>query len=202
MSVPKKTYFILTDVFGVLNGLANEYGKILKFWVFGISVLFVRDPKFFESILSSQQVIKKNRLYDLLSSWLGDGLLLSNSSKWHARRKIITPTFHFKILEEFVEVFDQQSSVLVKRIQDKADGKTVLDMFPVICLTALDIIAETAMGVKINAQENPDFPYAKALTRYVKHYICYIFDNCINLYKFKKCCRYYCHPCCEATSSF
>lgn len=155
----------ITDVFEVLNNLCKDYGKVVKIWVFGDAVLFVRDAKFFESILSSQQVIKKNRLYTLLASWLGDGLLLSSGSKWHSRRKIITPTFHFKILEEFVEVFDQQSSVLVKRLRPKADGKTVLNMFPIICLTALDIIAETAMGVQINAQANPDFPYAKALTR-------------------------------------
>ncbi|XP_075157457.1 putative cytochrome P450 4d14 [Haematobia irritans] len=152
------------NVFNLINRLSNEYGSLYRLWAFNHGVLFVQDPKFFESIFSSQQVIKKNRLYTFLSGWLGDGLLLSTGSKWHSRRKIITPTFHFKILEEFVEIFDQQSSVLVKRLQAKADGKTALNIFPVICLTALDIITETAMGVKVNAQENPDFPYVKALT--------------------------------------
>ena len=98
----------------------------------------------------------------MFSSWLGDGLLNSHGSKWHARRKILTPTYHFKILEEFVEVFDKKSDVLVRKLASKADGKTPFDVFPIICLTALDIIAETAMGVQINAQENPNFPYALA----------------------------------------
>ncbi|XP_023307621.2 probable cytochrome P450 4d14 [Lucilia cuprina] len=153
-----------THVFEFLRVLSENYGKVVRLWIFGDCVILLRDVKYFESILSSQQVIKKDSLYDLLKCWLGDGLLISSGSKWHARRKIITPTYHFKILEQFVEVFDQQSCIMVNRLKDKADGKTPLNMFPIVCLTALDIIAETAMGVKINAQENPNFPYAKAVT--------------------------------------
>jgi len=91
--------------------------------------------------LSSQQHITKNNLYKLLNCWLGDGLLMSTGRKWHGRRKIITPTFHFKILEQFVEIFDQQSAVMVEQLQSRADGMTPINIFPVICLTALDIIA-------------------------------------------------------------
>ncbi|XP_037953782.1 probable cytochrome P450 4d14, partial [Teleopsis dalmanni] len=144
--------------------MRRKYGKMWRLWFFNQERVFVQDPKFFESIFSSQHVISKNNSYSLLLPWLGDGLLLSTGSKWHARRKIFTPTFHFKILEQFVEIFDQNSAILVKTLYEKADGKTVIDIFPVVCLTALDIIAETAMGVKINAQINPDFPYAKAVT--------------------------------------
>lgn len=121
------------------------------------------DVRMIEAILSSQQTIKKNSLYNLLQYWLGNGLLLSTGKKWFRRRKIITPTFHFKILEEFVEVFDQQSAVMVEKLYDRADGKTVINMFPVACLAALDIIAETSMGVKINAQNEPNFPYVQAV---------------------------------------
>lgn len=99
------------------------------------------DVKYLEVILSSQQMIKKSQLYDILVDWLGRGLLLSWGKKWHSRRKIITPTFHFKILEQFVETFDQQSSIMVQKLYAKADGKTAIDIFPVVCLCALDIIA-------------------------------------------------------------
>lgn len=141
-----------------------QFGKVFHLWLFHRLAVVIKDPKYFEVILSSQQLIKKSFVYNMLSCWLGDGLLLSNGSKWHTRRKILTPTYHFKILEEFIEVFDRQSTVLVKKLKAKADGKTAVNIFPIICLTALDVIAETAMGVKINAQEYPDFPYAKAVT--------------------------------------
>lgn len=143
--------------------LGQKYGKVFRVWLFNELMLVTKDVKFFETILSSQGFISKAFIYDMLSPWLGDGLLLSSGSKWHSRRKMLTPTYHFKILEQFVEVFDQQSRVLVKRLYNVADGKTALDMFPVICLTALDIITETAMGVKVNAQDHPEFPYAKSV---------------------------------------
>lgn len=101
----------------------------------------------------------------MMRPWLGDGLLLSTGSKWHSRRKILTPTYHFKILEQFVPVFDEQSSILVERLAGRADAVTSFDIFPEICVTALDTIAETAMGVKINAQQNSNVPYVKALAR-------------------------------------
>lgn len=132
-------------------------------------MLVIKDPKYFEVILSSQQVIKKPFIYDMFAGWLGNGLLLSYGPKWHARRKILTPTYHFKILEQFVEVFERHSKVLVRKLQAQADGRTAVDIFPIVCLTALDNIAETAMGVKINAQEHPDFPYAKAVKRSVRN---------------------------------
>ncbi|XP_061400081.1 cytochrome P450 3A21-like [Musca vetustissima] len=144
--------------------LTGKYGKIVRMWLVTHCVLFIRDVKFFEDIFKSQQVITKNNLYNLLDGWLGQGLLLSSGPKWFSRRKIITPTFHFKILEKFVEIFDQQSHVMAKNLMKQADGKTVIHMFPNVCLMALDIITETAMGVKVNAQEHPEFPYAKAVT--------------------------------------
>ncbi|XP_005184045.1 probable cytochrome P450 4d14 isoform X2 [Musca domestica] len=152
------------SVFNLMENLTSKYGKVVRMWLGGQCVLMIRDAKYLEDIFKSQQLIAKNDLYSLLDGWLGQGLLLSTGPKWFSRRKIITPTFHFKILEEFVEVFDQQSHVMVKNLMKQADGKTVVRMFPKVCLMALDIITETAMGVKVNAQEHPEFAYAKAVT--------------------------------------
>ncbi|XP_005184050.1 probable cytochrome P450 4d14 [Musca domestica] len=153
-----------SSIFNVMDNFTSKYGSIVRLWMANHCILIVRDVKVFEDVFKSSRLITKNSHYGLLEVWLGDGLLMSSGSKWFSRRKIITPTFHFKILEEFVEIFDQQSTVLIKRLMEKADGKTVVRMFPYVCLMALDIITETAMGVKVHAQENPEFPYSKALT--------------------------------------
>ena len=75
----------------------------------------------------------------MLRSWLRDGLLLSMGKKWLGRRRAITPAFHFKILEQFVEVFDRNSNILVEIIKAKGPNEPV-DVFPLITLAALDII--------------------------------------------------------------
>jgi cytochrome P450 family 4 len=74
-----------------------------------------------------------------LKPWLNTGLLTSTGSKWISRRKILTPAFHFKILEDFVETFDTQSSVLVEKLR-KFEGRGEFNIFPLTALCALDII--------------------------------------------------------------
>lgn len=74
-----------------------------------------------------------------MKPWLGTGLLIAESKKWFQRRKIITPTFHFKILEQFVEVFDHQSGIFMEKMRKHCDGEA-FDVFPLVTLCAIDII--------------------------------------------------------------
>ena len=48
--------------------------------------------------------------------WLGTGLLLSTHQKWRVRRKLLTPAFHFRILEDALDVFNAQGQILGKVI--------------------------------------------------------------------------------------
>ena len=52
---------------------------------------------------------------------------------------MITPTFHFKILDIFVDVFVEKSEILVKKLQSKV-GEKAFDIYPFITHCALDII--------------------------------------------------------------
>lgn len=98
----------------------------------------VADPKVAEAIMSSQKFLEKAEDYDMIKPWLGTGLLLSTDKKWFQRRKILTPAFHFQILERFVEIMDEQGRVLVDKLK-KLDGKEV-NVYPLINLYALDVI--------------------------------------------------------------
>lgn len=85
------------------------------------------------------KLITKSSEYDYLMPWLSTGLLTSSGQKWISRRKILTPAFHFKILEDFVEIFDRQSSILVQKLK-KFEGRGEFNIFPLTALCALDII--------------------------------------------------------------
>lgn len=100
--------------------------------------LMVADPKMAEVILSSQKIIEKSEDYDLMKAWLGTGLLIASGKKWHQRRKIITPSFHFQILEKFVEIMDEQGKIFINKLE-KLDGQKV-NIFPLVNLYALDVI--------------------------------------------------------------
>jgi cytochrome P450 family 4 len=58
---------------------------------------------------------------------------------------MITPTFHFKILENFVEVFSEKSEILVSKLQ-KEVGSQGFDVYPYITKCTLDIICGKHRG--------------------------------------------------------
>ncbi|XP_063696604.1 cytochrome P450 4d1-like isoform X2 [Culicoides brevitarsis] len=138
------------------------YGANLALWGIGNKVdLLVTNPKDIEVIMNGKTT-KKSNLYDFIEPWLGTGLLISYGKKWHNRRKIITPSFHFKILEKFIEVFNEQDKILVQKLNEHV-GKDEFNIYSNINAIALDNVCEAAMGVKIRAQDNPDQPYIKAV---------------------------------------
>jgi cytochrome P450 len=60
--------------------------------------------------------------------------------KWRSRRKILTPAFHFKILEDFIDVFLDQSLILVKKLKREIGNESGFNIFPYVTLCTLDII--------------------------------------------------------------
>ncbi|XP_010172881.1 cytochrome P450 4V2 [Antrostomus carolinensis] len=137
---------------------------LFKLWIGPVPVVVLYHPDSVEVILSSSKHIEKSYLYKFLHPWLGTGLLTSTGDKWRSRRKMITPTFHFAILTDFLEVMNEQGGILLEKLEKHVD-KEPFDIFLDITLCALDIICETAMGKNVGAQENKDSDYVRAIYR-------------------------------------
>lgn len=54
-------------------------------------------------------------------------------------RKILTPAFHFNILEKFVDIFNEKGKTLIKLLKEEAD-KDSFNIFPFVNLYAFDAI--------------------------------------------------------------
>jgi cytochrome P450 family 4 len=100
--------------------------------------ILISNPEDAEAFLSSQKLIDKSDEYNFIGEWMGTGLLISTGQKWFQRRKIITPAFHFKILDQFVEIFDKHSSSFVKILG--ASKNQTIDIFQPVTYFALDVI--------------------------------------------------------------
>ncbi|RMX53151.1 hypothetical protein pdam_00021918, partial [Pocillopora damicornis] len=125
--------------------------------------IFLYKPELVEVVLHSSKYISKSADYDFLHPWLGTeerenivinsfhlineifcmclNLLLyfSDGLKWKTRRRLITPTFHFSILNTFLQVFEEQSKILVSNLEKKVKTGT-FNIMPYITRCTLDII--------------------------------------------------------------
>ncbi|KAK5648494.1 hypothetical protein RI129_003386 [Pyrocoelia pectoralis] len=149
---------------------AVQYFPIYKFWVFNISVVALLSPEDIEIILSSSKHITKSRLYNALHSWLGRGLLTSNGEKWRNRRKILTPTFHFHILEQFMETFMEQSREIVNKLELECE-KPWTDVVPVAGEYTLNSICESAMGTRMKSESKIYKRYIETVQRIGEIYL-------------------------------
>ncbi|VDP47718.1 unnamed protein product [Heligmosomoides polygyrus] len=140
----------------------NHYWGMVKVWVGPVPLVFCGTQESIRPILESTMNISKPNQYDIISEWIGTGLLTSTNEKWFQRRKLLTPTFHFNILQGYHDIFAQQGEILVDLVA-KEEG--FFDLFPYIKRCALDIICETAMGTAINSQTGGSNEYVHAVQR-------------------------------------
>lgn len=61
----------------------------------------------------------KGAMYKLVHEWLGTSLLTSDGERWHSRRRLITPTFHFEILQDFCDVMNEKTDIFLDILDAK-----------------------------------------------------------------------------------
>lgn len=152
-------------LFRFLSSFGLLYGDVGmgKLWlVFRPGLVLVRAHTL-EPLLSSTTEINKSIEYNFLKEWLGTGLLISDGSKWKSRRKMLTPSFHFRILNDFQPIISEHSQVLVETLK-KLPNLFCPNLLSLMSSSSLDIIRETALGVNISAQTNENLSYNKALS--------------------------------------
>ncbi|XP_017773173.1 PREDICTED: cytochrome P450 4d2-like [Nicrophorus vespilloides] len=150
-----------TDIIPNLLKYRKECGKSFKL-ILGPFATYVMttDANFIEFILTSPKLIEKSWDYEFMRNWLGNGLISAPGNIWAKHRKLITPAFHFKILEKMVEQLNSNSSILIKKLSNHVD--TEIDIYPFVTLSTLDIICETSMGISFNAQEDNNSKFVVA----------------------------------------
>ena len=113
-------------------------------------------------VLGNQLHMEKAFFYNFLHEWLNTGLLTSYGEKWNHRRRLITPAFHFSILNEFVPIFEKQAQILVDKFMSAANEKKVIDVQVPLSLMTLESMCETSLGIS-NSTDKEAEDYVKTV---------------------------------------
>ncbi|CAH0554676.1 unnamed protein product [Brassicogethes aeneus] len=151
------------EIFDMLRDLAQEYWPIYRIRTFYLTTVSLLIPEDIETVLCGMKHLKKSKLYDFLNSWLGEGLLTSSGKKWQTRRKILTPAFHFNILQQFLNIFNEETNKMVQQFENVGNNGFI-DVTPFITQMTLQSIGETAMGLK-NIDEATQKAYRQSIYR-------------------------------------
>ncbi|KAK0182441.1 hypothetical protein PV327_000583 [Microctonus hyperodae] len=144
----------------ILRSLAKEYYPIYRVRSPLLSVVNIINPDDAEILLTSTKNITKSKIYDYLHDWFGTGLLTSTGLKWQQRRKILTPSFHFNILREFADIFDDEGQHMVDELQSE-NGPITIDVVSFVTKHTLNTICKTAMGTSLVSRKSPENEFAK-----------------------------------------
>lgn len=151
------------EFFNEILQAVTKHGSIVRYWFVTFAFILISGPEDIECILSSSANLKKGIAYELLHGWLGSGLVTADGGKkWYYRRKMLTPAFHFKILEKFIDVFNQNAYILIKKLKIEV-ASPGFDVEPYVSYCTLDIICESAMGTAVNAQLDSEPKFADAI---------------------------------------
>ncbi|CRL01592.1 CLUMA_CG014264, isoform A [Clunio marinus] len=136
------------ELFLFARKAARTINASYQHYFFGILSYNVIKAHDAEKLLSSSKHIEKGRIYTFLDSFLKTGLLTSSGEKWHTRRRLLTPAFHFEILKEYFEVFREESEKLIATIKKNVNNE--INIVPISTQFTLNTICESAMGVKLS----------------------------------------------------
>ncbi|CAG4966752.1 unnamed protein product [Colias eurytheme] len=137
------------EVFIKLREEYKNYKSLTSYYSFGFGYINIYDPEDIETILSASRFNDKQIPYTFFRSWLGEGLLISNGSKWHQRRKLLTSAFHFNILKKYTSSFIEYTENLLKKIENETSNEQT-DVRPLLSNATLRIMCQTAMGISMD----------------------------------------------------
>ncbi|XP_064601169.1 cytochrome P450 4A25-like [Liolophura sinensis] len=147
----------------------KKHGKAFVFWRGSLCPeVFVTHSETVGQILKTSEP-KNQRFkagYTLSKPWLGDGLLISNGKKWERNRKLLTPAFHFNVLQPYIKVYNDAVDNLLPKFHKASKTAESFEVFDPMALCTLDVMLRCAFSYEDNIQRKAGLhPYVRAVKR-------------------------------------
>lgn len=125
-----------------LGSIFQKHGNFVFVWMGPFPIVLVNDASIAETVMTSKQCLDKLIFYKPIK-YLGNGLFNLSGAKWEMRRKQINPSFHYKILSNFLPIFNRGADLIVENLE-KLIGKESSDFSNLIENATLNVAAGKA----------------------------------------------------------
>jgi len=165
LSLPSEPDKFFKAYLKVSEQLSTEKNNKLGMLWYGLypADLLVIHPESAEIFLKGNKHTVKSSEYEYVSSWICQGLVTSHGDRWRRKRKLLTPTFHFDILKDFVTVMNEHTDIFIQHIEKEVNCGRFIDLQKRLKLFTLDVICETAMGTTVGVQNDENNSYLKGI---------------------------------------
>ena len=125
--------------------------KLLRIGPFLYFIRFEFPEEIGQLLCMKQTELPKDEfIYGVLRSYLGDGLLISNFDKWLTRRKMLTPGFHYDILNTYIPLYNDIVEVFLRKCERKMEkgDDVIISVFENMTLLTLDVMLQCACSLE------------------------------------------------------
>ncbi|OWR47999.1 cytochrome P450 4C1, partial [Danaus plexippus plexippus] len=163
----RKLYQFTEDTEGfwsLIKEISRECQKqdgVIKVTIGPKTLYVLTDPE--DSLTVSNACLQKDSVYDFAKNWIGNGLITASLPIWKIHRKVLDPLFSARLLNNFMEVFNNLSRVLIKNLEVEVE-KGPFDPYvysrrhtlEIICSFEFEPFAETILKISENNTQFTD----------------------------------------------
>lgn len=132
-------------------------------------MVHISSPDYVEAVLASLTHTYKSPAYKKMSEWLGTGLIVNSGPRWHRDRKLLTPAFHFKILEQFNVTTNKNAQIFCDVISEQ--GYQLNDVMDTVSNLTLDNLLESSFGYTARLQRYGSNDYSTNFHLFAKLFV-------------------------------
>ncbi|KAJ8709485.1 hypothetical protein PYW08_009489 [Mythimna loreyi] len=168
---------------------ALKTGDVCKIYLGPMPIYIVTDPEDVSTVLN--KCLEKMFVYKFIQPMLGKMLVAAEVPVWKRTRRILDLSFKQHILDDYLELFNDQSSRFVDSLTEDV-GKGEVDITEKIIKSVLETSCRTTLGVRLDGKDLVNDNYIVAVneclevltTRIYRPWL--MFDFIFNMSVYKK----------------
>ncbi|XP_071476283.1 ultra-long-chain fatty acid omega-hydroxylase-like [Diadema antillarum] len=129
----------------------SKYRRLLVFWMGWKPVVMLNHPDSIKPLLATN-IGRKGDEYRVFKDWT-EGLGTLEGAIWKRHRSLITPSFHFQVLKQYLMVMNEALDVLIDKLHVAADQGEPVKTHETMSLLSHDVILRCAFSHQSNCQQ-------------------------------------------------